>query len=226
MKIKHFYILFFLLIILSLCKKEHINDTPAIDYTYFPLDTNSWLIYDVEEIQIDNYDTLSHRHYKLKESFVSTFIDNEGRITYRIERYTKENDTLPWTIKDVWAANLLPGAAHKVEENIRYIKLVFPVALHKSWNGNAYNHLDEQIYEITALNEPESIDSLDFDSVLTVTQQDDENLIEKKYFIEKFAKHFGLIYKEIIKVEADSQGDPDIMKRMKKGYIYRQKIIF
>jgi hypothetical protein len=208
------------------CKKEN-SVIKNVDYSYFPLDTNSWIIYNIESINIDQpsgiNDTLN---YKIKEVVESAFIDEEGRTNYRLERYLKLNNSSAWVLTDVWSTLINGKFAIKNEENIPYVKLVFPAKLNSRWNGNSLNTLDEQEYEYTAIDENEIIDSLSFDSTVTVTQMDELNLIEKKYQVEKYAKNIGLIYKETTDIYSDKiLPSVPIEQRVKTGTIFKMKII-
>ncbi|NOZ47861.1 MAG: hypothetical protein GXO79_13945 [Chlorobi bacterium] len=230
LKIFVLHIIILSLIIVFSCVKETSTPDLQIDYSYFPVDTGYWYEYNVTNITIDvatsKFDTVN---YKLKEVFESKFTDNEGNESIRIERYIKENGSTKWEIKDVWYATLLQNSVQKVEENIRYVKLIFPVKLNISWNGNAYNiysndNLPE--YEITSLDEPETINNLLFDSVLTVTQADNLSLIDKLYKTEKYAKNIGLVEKTEIDVYSKfTDNSVDIMDRITLGTIYKQEII-
>ena len=70
-------------------------------YNYFPLEVNSWVEYDVIDITHSDFgsDTLI---YQLKEIITEEFLDNSGRLTYRIERFIKDSTNSNWTIKDIW----------------------------------------------------------------------------------------------------------------------------
>ncbi len=217
----HIFIFFF-----PSCQKDQSVNFNSIDYGYFPDRVGSWMIYNVVEIHIDSesgvFDTA---YYQIKEIIESKFLDNSNRQTLRIERYIRENDTLTWNIKDVWFANLLTNSAQKVEENIRYVKLVFPVKLNKTWDGNAHNTLEECEYKITEIDINDTINSLFFDSVLTVTQKDEENMIEKFYFIEKYAKNTGMVYKQIIDITSLYPIPGDFEERIKLGNILTMEVV-
>ena len=127
-------ILIFMCLLFSSCKKDAPSDTTLNQgYNYFPGEVGSYIIYEVDSIA---YDDKSHApdttRYLLKEVFASTFTDNSGRPTLRLERFIKMyNDSIPydslnWTGPRVWYANITSNTVEKVEENIRYIKLVFP----------------------------------------------------------------------------------------------------
>ena len=89
----------------------------------------------------------------------------------------------------------------------------FPVAKNKTWNGNAFNILGEWLYKYTEFDKAKTIGGIAFDSTLTVIQIDDENLIEKKYYREMYAKRVGLIYKQIIDVHSNKINSTPILLR-------------
>ncbi len=218
----------FLLIFLS-CHKENTN--PEQFFTgksYFPINTGNEIIYKITEINIDKasaiFDTTI---YQIKERVDSIFIDASGKPAYRIARYYRTDSTAQWVIKDVWSAQVNELNAQKVEENIRYIKLVFPAETGQIWNGNAYNNLNEQDYQIVSTNIADTIQALAFDSVLTVEQKNEETLISKQYAAEKFANGIGLVYKEITDLYSQSMigsGIP-IEERVDEGTIFIQEVI-
>lgn len=172
-------IIFFLLLLtifLANCKKE--NKAPeTIDYSYFPLKINHEVEYKVTKIKIDApvnvYDT---QVYYLKEKIDSFYFDETGNKIFRIERY-KRNNFSNWEISDAWMAQIVNNQAHKVEENIRYVKMVFPLKLQLKWDGNALNTLEKQIYTVDKLHETWK----QYDSTCLIVQQNKESLIDKYY---------------------------------------------
>lgn len=214
------------MLIISACKDNFITPTP-IDYTYAPLEVNSWIEYEIQEINIDKpsnvYDTST---YYIKEIITEKYSDITNKEAYRVERYKRKDLLSNWIIKDVWTVQIDNNRYIKTEENIKFIRLIFPVELYKKWDGNIYNTFDELEYEITSLNYADSINNINFDSLLTVTHEDELNQIEKKYSIERFAKNIGLVYKESIDIYADATPyDDPIEKRIKTATIYYQKVI-
>ncbi|MEI7597147.1 MAG: hypothetical protein WCK02_15470 [Bacteroidota bacterium] len=214
-----------IIIIAFSCKKDEVFKSVDVGTNYFPIDTGSWIEYQVDSIVWnDFYPVEDPRHldtfnFKIREVNESYFVDNEGRSAIRIERYKKKNDSTDWYLKDVWFANKTDKYAEKVEENERFIKLVFPVKEGVTWNGNAYNTWGNWDYEYQNVNEKLSVNGLSFDSTLVVLQNDQLNLISKIYSIEKYAKKIGLIYKEYINVETNPA---DLT--IKKGVKYKMQI--
>ncbi len=202
-------ILFFCFsVFLFACKQENVSAPIPMGYEYFPVNIGHTIIYDFDSVFKDTkVDVNETTHFQIKEYIESVFSDNTNRPTQRIERYRRNNDTTVWTIMNVCTSTLTNTVAERVEDNQRYIKLVFPVSLNKTWFGNSFTTQPKWEYEYTKVNESATINGIKFDSTLTVTQIDELNLIEKNYSIEKYAKHVGLIYKEYIHLETLPSGD-------------------
>jgi hypothetical protein len=196
---RNLFPLFFIAIIgfFFSCNKQEETNFPEMDYSYFPLGKGAWISYDVTEITIDKaselYDT---NYYHIKEIIDTGYVDSLSLKSFKVKRYVRVSSTEQWAIKDIWSVNLTEKSAEKTEENVRFVKLRFPAKINLTWNGNIYNNFDAQQYEITGIDEPQQILGFSFDSVLTVTQKADSNIIKKEYHVEKYAKNLGLIYKE------------------------------
>jgi hypothetical protein len=188
-------------------------------FDYYPLEIGKYIIYQLDSIIYRGLtgsdclfiqDTASHF---LKEEVVDIFEDNSGKVNYIIERFISQDLNGPWQVSDVWNTKKTETQVERVEENLRFIKVVFPVSQGKSWNGNTYFRdtatviggetidfykywSDEYNYESVDL--PEEFNGIMFDSVLTIFQSEpSENKINHRVSIEKYARGVGLIYKEM-----------------------------
>lgn len=194
----------------SSCKKDAAAK-PDLGYNYFPDQIGKYVIYNVDSFYYDNafypvkIDTFK---FQIKEKIQSIFNDNQNRPTMRLERYIKQyNPLVPysnmsWILNDVWAQNRNARNAEKVEENVRFVKLIFPLNVDQTWNGNVQNSLEEETYEYAFFDLPRTVGGIRFDSVLQVTQHDETNLILRKYSEEKYARNVGMIYKRVINVNS------------------------
>ena len=218
------------LLTLSACQKENIVPADvefSADKQYFPLETGKALIYKVTEINIDKpsdyYDTAV---YYLRERTDIPFIDNEGDTAYRIERYKSPTQSYYWKISDVWEAKLTTYTAEKVEENQRFIKIKFPLAKGKTWNGNLKNELAEKNSTITSLSAQYVNENIKLDSCLSITRDSSVSQISKVYDVEIYARNIGLVYKEITDINSQEvvYGVP-IENRIYRGTIYYQELI-
>jgi hypothetical protein len=186
------------------CKKEKLNGSDSLYYrNYFPLVTGFWVEYSSDSVvHLDTDDGLqidtAVRVYvsEIREEVDTAFIDGENQTAYVILRYWRQNDSLPWTLNNVWTAKTNPYSAQKVEDNIRYIKMEYPIRSSSSWNGNAYNPFPEEDYSYEDLYQPASYGPFTFDSTVTVIQNNFISLINQIYKKEVYAAGIGMIYKQ------------------------------
>lgn len=223
------YTIAFILVVLLLfsCKKEN-NEVVIVDVStdYYPIKLGEVLVYSVTEINIDKQVGLNDTaNYLLKEYFESSYIDDNRDELYRLERYIKQETDSVWRVLNIWYVTMSGNFLYKTEENYRYKRLIFPVENGNKWDGNIENTKDSEEYEITELDIAETIGDNEYSNVLTVLQNDNENLIEKHFAVEKYAKSKGLVYKEMISVsELEPQPGIPWQNRINIGFIYKQTL--
>ncbi|MCH8330923.1 MAG: hypothetical protein IH946_06020 [Bacteroidetes bacterium] len=208
---KYTILILFTAIFYIACNK--VDPTVDLDfhYDYYPVDTGHTLIYDVDSIFYDDFfvpvkiDTVT---YQIKEVIVSTFMDNENRISYRVETFKRYDDDGEWNIEKVFYKNRTATTAERVEDNLRFIKLIFPPKEGTVWKGNAYivakddlKYLKDWEYEIMSEGDPYPVGTLNFNETVTVEQENELNAIEQHYGLEVYAKNVGLIYKQLINLD-------------------------
>jgi len=227
---KSMVVLIVVLLFGSGCSKDE-NFDPDFKYAYFPVDTGRYVTYQVDSIVYDDFTgTVDTFQYQMREWMTSTFKDNEGRTNYRLERYFRQSDTTNWRISDVWFMLRTKERAEKIEENQRFIKLVFPPQKGLTWQGNRFINITDDIdyyedwtYEITEVDKEATYNGLQFDSTLTVDQVDKENQIEKTRGIEVYAKGVGMIYKEFLHLEKQDVTAP--WSEAESGFILRMSVV-
>lgn len=217
----------------SSCKKDSPASNPDSGFAYFPGEVGNFVIYEGDSTIYDDFkkDT-TYIRFQLKERIESIFPDNEGRPALRTERYmryynpNKPYDSIPWQLKGVCYSVKTTALVERLENNVRYVKLVFPVKEGKKWNGNALNTKGEWEYEYTETDVSLGIGSYLFDSTLTVLQRDELTIFTKQYYKEKYVKNVGLVYREVIDVESDNPNQAiPILGRVKKGVLVNWKIV-
>lgn len=200
------------------CKKDK-GVSPDMGYNYYPTTIGWFIEYEVDSISYNDFtNSIDTAHYFLKEVIESEFNNSAEMPSFRIERYKRNTTSDDWEISDVWFVIKNNTSIIRVEENIRYVKMIFPVKNGSRWNGNNYNSFEEQNYEFTNKDEFFKVGQLNFDSTVTIKQFENINLIEKQEFREIYARNIGLIYKEMIDIKTEVNGT------IKSGYRYYQKI--
>lgn len=192
-----------LVFILPSCKTE--KDTYVADfaYEYYPTDSGHYVVYNVDSIRYDKNAGNDTARYQLMEMITDTFYDNENVLNYRLELFRRPNATSSWSFDRVWFLKKTTTTLQKVEDDLRFIKLVFPPAEGKTWNGNLYipdtdpfRDFENWEYAYSLTNQPYTVNTLSFDSTVTVSQVDVEDLIQKKFRKEVYARNIGMIYQE------------------------------
>lgn len=168
-------------------------------YDYFPIEIGSYVTYDVEENIYDLQST--SETYQIKELIESEFVDNLGRPSLRIERYKRATADDEWKIKDVWHSTRTTSQAEKTEENVRYVKMSFPIRNYQEWDGNIYNTENEWLYFYDSIGDSRTINGLSFDETVKVVQRENFNLIEQEEAYEIYANGVGLIYRKLIDLD-------------------------
>ncbi len=197
-KILSLLMLLSLIIGLANCGKRTSLEPSYLSYDYYPYDTLSWWIYEVDStawVTLNSTTDTFHFNYQIKEEYTNTFTDNANRKGILLQRSIRANQNESWRLKDIWKVYKNSMRVEKIEENVNFIKLVFPARQGKKWDGNAYNTMDEQLYTITELHKAYSGNGITFDSTLTVVQEDFVSLINEDIAMEVFAKDVGMIYK-------------------------------
>lgn len=214
----------FMLLLLVACEKETQQDKPSMtdnSSAYFPLDSGLTRIYQVDSIYWDPFtginDTVS---YLLKEVVADEYIDNEGRFGRRLERY-KQNGTGDWIIFQVRAALKLGNRGETVENNIRYVRIIFPLNEGDTWDINAYNALGNQEGECIRQGTADAIGPLSFSNTCWISGDDEPaTLIGDRFAEERYAVAIGPYYKILAEVETNIiSGDTT------SGYVYTEKLI-
>jgi hypothetical protein len=197
---KAFWLILVLTVFLFSCSKEKEEYVePYLGHDYAGLEVGKYVIYDVDSFFYDDFNgMIDSSFYQIKEVVDAEFTDLEGDEAFKIIRYRKESDTTGWVLIDVWQSKLITTNFQKVEENVRFVKLIFPINVNDTWNGNILNNEGEQTYTYTAVNQSENIGGNALSSVLTVLQFEEINLIEEKVFEEKYAKGIGMVYKKSV----------------------------
>lgn len=211
---KLLYLSIALTLALASCKGP---EPEAVDfgYDYLPLAIGSELVYRVDSIFYNEFllnNPVDTAYYLIKEIVIDTQTDLAGNLAYIIERSTFDTngfeDGAPFRYT-------LTKVENRVEEqmgNLRKVIMTFPVTEGNSWDGNAFNALEEQQFEYVSIAQSFSLAGQNFDSVATIIQiEDTTNFIFKQYTEEKYARNIGKIYREhLIKETQFGRGDSGI----------------
>jgi len=236
---KHIFTIFLAVILLISCGDETIEvDGTVSGKEYFPIEEGREWVYSSDSIVYDEnvgiIDTLT--------GFIRERITKVEGDAFVIERSFKKNEDDTWEISDIWSGRLENTRAIRTEENLSFIKLIFPPALNKSWDGNALFDQNVEIviageplrpyqgwdYQITAVDGTYNNEMISTDDVIDVLQVDEESFIDRRYSLERFARDIGMVEKRLMLLECQCTGIPETIpweEKAEKGVILTQRLI-
>jgi hypothetical protein len=226
MKKNIYYFITITIIAISIhsCAKKTTTIDINLGKEYYPLIIGKSITYSADSIIYDDFtgNTL-HTHSFLKDVIDTQYLDIQNKPAYFVNRYYKSDSATEFTFLYQYSAIQVDNRLEVVYDNLRYIKLVFPVTFLGTWGGNSYINtsstkeqyvwVTEKPYSYKDLGKPYTNDSLSFANTLTVFHVNevngDTNVAKKNLFgdftysIEKYGKDVGLVYKELIYKKKD-----------------------
>jgi len=215
------------LITIISCKRTLYNHPDdALTHYYLPLEVGKYAIYQVDSLNFYYYgqlDTLTH--YLVKDSVEGSFVDNLGHTSWYVVRYiTPVSDPGGWMPSLTNVVTPSTKSIEVSENNLRFIKLAYPLTNGLTWNGNSYIpnapyqdifkftapgnvNLNQWVYTYQNVNKPFTAGGATYDSTVTSLQEDDSANVpividtafaSRTYWSETYAKNIGLVYRHSI----------------------------
>ncbi len=193
-KSKFFWLALSLFSILG-CEPPEKTLQQGAGYDYFPLETGRYMEYEISEVRYNVTSSVPVRTtYFLKEVCGQPFQGTTGLEQFPIQRYKKSRLEASWTLDSIWTAYRIPDRAVRVENNVAFVKLAFPLTDQNSWNGNLLNARSAENYQVQ-FDAPFPAQN-DFPMSLTVVQRRDSSLVSVNRRNEVYAPGVGLVYRE------------------------------
>jgi hypothetical protein len=205
------------------CNKKDDNAGDQVT-DYMNLQQGKYVIYRLDSmtfIDRGQRDTISS--YQAKDLVAGTVTDNLGRSGWRIVRYLRDvnsTDESDWKTSFTYQVFPTRGNLEVIESGLRYLKMIYPIKEGVTWKGNTYlpdnpyvdqypfsNDEDIQTWDYTYQDAGASVTlgNKNYDNTVSVLQAADSTNLpiqagipaSKTYWIEKYARNIGLIYKEV-----------------------------
>lgn len=207
----------------SSCKKTVSFQGNRLSDYYINLQVGKYITYRMDSLTFYYYgqnDTITS--YLAKDSVEKQTVDNSGATVWLVTRYLSDTTGSFWSPSITYVVSSSASAIDVTEDNLRFIKLAFPMDLGYSWTGNTYlpynpyqdfflysdyNNLDLTTwnYQYTQVNQPFTVgNGTTYDSTATVLQIADSTNVpitlpnvfaSATYWSETFARHIGMIYR-------------------------------
>ncbi|SDL44596.1 hypothetical protein SAMN05421823_10647 [Catalinimonas alkaloidigena] len=217
----------------------HDVDPEAVDagYAYFPLEIGQYQEYVVDSI---GYSVLGKdsSHFELREVVTDSFVDLTGEMAFRIERFRRAHANVGWpSVPDsVWTARRTAQQALRIENNITFVRLIFPPKNRATWNVNVYNPREAEMLLFTEVGDERTVGDSTYAQTLKVVYNGrveggqvievDSNLLGRDVHTEVYARGVGLVEVHLEHLEyATENGLPVVPQRIGRGVIYRQRLV-
>lgn len=238
------------LLFFASCNTDPTVENLSIDYgfDYYPVEIGKYIIYDVDSVVYDPNQSgtfIDTTSFQVKEEVVDSTIDNEGRIVYIIHYSTRDSMNQPWNLENVYTTVVEDFWVERTEDNLRFIKMIFPPRVDSTWDGNRLFAEDGFIVTVrgetlemfknwqSVTKEKSSsgtIGGLTFDDIIIIQHANDENLIERRFVEEKYARGVGLVNKKVMILDTQCGGnlsdciDLSWEEKAEKGFILDMSI--
>ncbi len=200
------------------CKKP--DDRPAppqAEQEYYPLEKGKWVLYDVDSTLWDDTFCVERvYHYQVMHRVADTFTDAEGRPSYRVETYIRNKVEDDWTAHSVFYVTNTKVTLEMVYDQLRFIKMVFPINEGTTWQGNnyiltkdpEYAYYDNWNYRYKSIQQSFNTGFKEFDNTVTVEQVDKvvsdpevfpDVFASRTSSREVFASGVGMVYREFVR---------------------------
>lgn len=224
--LRSFYIFSILFLIFSCDTEKSDPDKSGWGMDFFPLEGNSYKIYNVTNINYSIQGDVDTVNYLLKEVVADSFLNLNNEYTYLLNRYKKAEPDSDWMIDSVWTANKSEQSVVVTENNIPYVKLVFPIKEGKTWDGNKMNTLDAESYTMQNIGKEGFFAGVQYPTTLTVIHMDNpDTILIRDKRMEVFGKNIGLIYSEKIQINYCTELDCIGEGIIDSGSKFRQELI-
>lgn len=227
---------FWLGVFLILLGCENQTEEPAFPdgAAFYPIETGREWIYASDSIVwLNNGSDIDTTRSYLKEVAGETFVAGDGKLWTEWQRFFSR-DSIRWTPLHSWRVRLGEGQLVRVEENIPFVKLVFPFREGTRWDGNVFFDSERFIqlqgeriqpfqdwrYRISTQN----IDVACIQEscvVVKVDHIDASTLLDRRRSVEYFGQGIGLIRKHMEILDGDGTRPNDAWeKKAQKGFIH------
>ncbi len=190
------------------------------DVEYLPTQEGHTLTYQVDTTFYDVFfDTVYTHSGQIREVFLGSNTDANGNEITQLAHYYRSdaNQNVAWDkiTPRIWYISKNDQQIEKVEENLRFIKLSYPIIESQKWAGNSFIDTEDErwsyyrdwLYEYQNIGGAYTVNDQVYDNTVMVVQNDFIDLYAANYSVEVFAKDVGLIYKELMVVDWDTSKD-------------------
>jgi hypothetical protein len=177
----------------------------------------------------------------VKDIIDTSFTDQEGFTANYILRYERPIADSNYKLKYAYLVTDKKNTIEVTDNNLRFVKLVFPITYKGTWEGNKYitatntndpnNFYSGWLYKYLDYDKPLTLDSTSFEKTITIVQNNilegDTSvntptvLTDYSFSRERYARNIGLVEKNVASIKKDFA----ISNGKRRGFIMRMQAI-
>ncbi|MCV9386095.1 hypothetical protein [Reichenbachiella ulvae] len=187
-------------------------DSERLGTHYFPIQVGQFHIYEVEET---NYYLIGPEteNYQLRVEAVDSVMLSSGEVQYTIHRSRRLDENSEWKLDSIWNTSVSLNKVVANENNVSFVKLVFPIDEGSEWDANVFNSRSAEYYRYADQRSDTTLADQSYTQTIRVIHSDEGfDSVGRDDRFEVYAPHAGLIYKEMhvwAYFQEDGQVDPN-----------------
>jgi hypothetical protein len=197
------------------------------DHEYMPLQKGRYYIYAITETEYISGPDGETKAYQLKVEITDSIATNGDFFTYVMQLSTKSSADQTWAPAETWSAIFNEREAIVQEGNVSFVKLAIPLTVGRTWNGNLYNTLGEEVYSLGFIAQPVRLGNLNFlDAIEVIQKNDTDPIVGNDVRKEIYARGVGLISRQVETIVYCSNSQSCIgQKIIESGFVKEQVLI-
>jgi len=197
--------------ILSGCEDNVINpsDMPNGEH-YYPVSIGNYWVYRVDSTLVLGTGNYKESTSYIREELESSFVNPNGDTSYIIQRSASRTQAGPYNFTDRWTLEKTNTELVRFEENLQFLKMIFPINVGDMWDGNRFDQKtkvfvgQEEVevylewdYATLSDNDAHTINNIEYEDVLEIQQANYETDTETRVSTEYYAPNVGMIYRKM-----------------------------
>lgn len=193
---------------------------------YFPLHIGMYWVYAVDETRYTVSDPPASIQYELRVEVTDSFSNDNGTVTWVLARSTRDSPDGVWAAAGTWSVIRNEHEVIVREGNTPFVRLAFPLFAGASWDGNRFNTLGNDEYEVSDFNVQATVRDKSFENALSIWQENNGDVIvflDQRH--EMYARDVGLIKKEFRQLHFCTDDACRGQQKVEEGLEYTQELI-
>jgi len=211
-------------LLLAGCNPVINPEIPDPGYDYFPLVTGNFWEYKTEQIVYTPAEGKVESTEWLRVKIEDAVENTDQSVTYHLTNAVKLTETGAWEITKAWIIRADYNQLICTIDNLPLVILAFPANLGKTWDGNAFNTIDPENFEI--IDKGSYVSDLlgqAFNDVITVKQRDNQDFIVNfEQDLVKYGKGIGPLYRSVKNLVYCQEISCLGLQQVNEGYEYVQ----